>query len=521
MITGPSQLAVESGVQTFKNGGNIVDAAVSTALVLAVTSPYFAALGGGGFALVHIDSQSEVLDFREHAPAKTHPQYYIQAASPKASRLGGKAIGVPGIPYGLWELHRKYGKLKWHKLFNSALKYSKKGFRVSGEWYKHTSKNIEKMSPASKKHLLISQAALPKPGQIQTQKALFKALKLFRKKGPKAFYEGRVAEDLVSSISAAGGEMSLEDLKNYRPKWRKPLYENFAGYKLMLMPPPSSGGLVIGAALNLTQRLQLKKTEARSLNEYHLLAEIMKQSFSKRHLLGDPAFHINPISEFTSDDSRKKFLKKISSTKAFIVPSSMPIPQESPETTHFSVMDSKGNALAMTLTLNGNYGSKVISKKYGIALNNQMDDFTTRPGQPNMFGLIQGKGNEVQAGKRPLSSMSPTLVLKNNKAVMSLGAPGGPRIINGVFQVLYRTLVQDLNMDEAIQQPRIHHQYLPNVLFYEKNKFTPETLNSLMKKGHKLKEIHGVAIVNGIRLNKKEFLEGAFDHRGEGYVSGY
>ncbi len=523
MVTGPSKLALKSALRVGREHGNPVDITVAYVLTLSVTHPYFGSLGGGGFAMVNMNGTPEALDFREQAPLKTHKNYYLKDKNTlNASWTGGASVGVPGVPMGLWALHKKYGSKPWKSLFKEALYYSKKGFPVSSEWHRITKKESPRFWKPGLKHLLINNKT-PLPKDLLKQPGLYKALKKLQKYGPKGFYHGDVAKDIVSSVQSTNGDMSLKDLKTYSVKWRTPLTTEFKGYKIFLMPPPSSGGVVIKTALKLVEKQNLKKYKLLSLTELHLLGEIMSASFKGRALLGDPSFHKNPLDFLFSKNYINTLNKSISKHKARY---RKPLVEknlfkESTQTTHLIVMNKSGQAVSMTITLNGNYGSGVISKKYGLALNNEMDDFTTKPGKPNFFGLIQGSGNVVEAEKRPLSSMSPTIVLNNkNETFLALGAPGGPRIINSVFQTLYRVIVNNLNIEQAIFTPRLHHQFLPRVLRFETNRFSPEILNGLRKKGHKLKPIPRVAVSYGIRKNKQGLLEGAADYRGEGHTEG-
>ncbi len=523
MVTGPSRLALKSALRVGRDNGNPVDVAVAYVLTLSVTHPYFGSLGGGGFAMVNMNGTPEALDFREEAPLKTHKNYYLKDKNtPKASWTGGASVGVPGIPMGLWALHKKYGLKPWKSLFKEALHYAKKGFPVSSEWYKVTKKESPRFWKPGSKHILINNK-VPLPGDLLKQPGLYKALKKFQKHGLKGFYHGDVAKDIALSVQSTNGDMSLKDLKSYSIKWRTPLISHFKGYKVFLMPPPSSGGVIIKTALKLIQKQNLKKYKLLSLTELHLLSEIMSASFKGRALLGDPSFHKNPLDFLFSQNYINTLNKNISTHKATYTKPLVEkkLPKESTQTTHLVVMNKSGQAVSMTITLNGNYGSGVVSKKYGIALNNEMDDFTTKPGKPNFFGLIQGSRNTVKGKKRPLSSMSPTIVLNHkNETFLALGAPGGPRIINSVLQTLYRIIVNNLDIEQAIFTPRLHHQFLPRVLRFETNRFSPETLNGLRKKGHKLKPIHGVAVSYGIKKNKQGLLEGAADYRGEGYTEG-
>lgn len=522
LISAPSPYAVEVGQQVARAGGNVVDVAVAVGLTLAVTSPYFASLGGGGFALIKFNKKVEALDFREMAPKATNKEFFVQRGK-EASITGGAAVGVPGIPAGLWELHKKYGKLNWRALFPEPLKYSKEGFRVSGEWVEYTEETRDRFDVGGKKHFLKADKTVARPGDVLKQWYLSRALLAFRDKNVQGFYSGPVAKDIVDSVAKTGGVMTLEDLANYKVRWLDPMVTQFRDHKVYLMPPPSSGGVVIQTALELAKRVGVDKQAMFSVEEFHLLGEILSRAFKGRVQLGDPDFHKNPIERLLGAEQLDQLAKTISlsRSKQLEIDEGKTKERESTETTHFNVMDKNGNTVSLTITLNGTYGSGVVSNDYGIALNNEMDDFTTRPNEPNQFGLIQGQGNLVEAGKRPLSSMSPTIVEKDGHTVLALGAPGGPRIISGVFQALYRVLVSDLDMDEAIQAPRVHHQFRPHRLLLDRHRFTPETIKALKEKGHQVDFLRGIAKVYGIKRHTNGSLEAAFDSRGEGAVGGF
>lgn len=595
LISAPSPYAVQVGQQIAERGGNVIDVAVGVSLTLAVTSPYFASMGGGGFALVKLGGQVEAIDFREVAPKATHKSFYAEKAA-DASANGGAAVGVPGLPAGLWALHKKYGRLKWASLFEGPLELASQGFRVSGEWNEYTIAENKRFDKGGRKYFLKGQQSVPKPGELLVQKALAKALRAYRDHNLQGFYAGAVAKDIVASVNASGGVMTLDDLSHYKVRWLKPMVMNFRDHTIYLMPPPSSGGVVIQTALELVQRLPFDKYEKFSVEEFHLLGQVLARAFKSRLALGDPDFHKNPLEKLFAKDYLDRLAKSINVAKATEVefdwssiedganddsklqydskaqpeskaqfeiktqseskarfeskaqsesktrsptnqsgfylqskfesiPPSGPKTQsefkESSETTHFVVMDKNGNAVSLTETLNGNYGSGVVSGEFGIALNNEMDDFTTRPSEPNQFGLVQGPGNAVEPGKRPLSSMSPTIVEKQGETVLALGAPGGPRIISGVFQVLYRTLTSSLDIDQAIQAPRVHHQYLPNTLYLDKERFAPETVKALKDRGHAIDYLPGISKVYGIKRSAEGILEAGFDSRGEGGVGGY
>lgn len=522
MVAGPSPYAVDVAKKVSQMGGNAVDVAVAVAFTLSVTSPYYAALGGGGFALVKAKDSVEALDFRETAPA-AYTKDSFAGLEKNASTDTGHAVGVPGIPAGLFALHKKHGKLPWARVLEGPIALAEKGFQVSGEWVRRT--ESEKSRLTSKKLFFTKEGKSYLPGDILKQPELARTLKKIRSQKEAGFYKGEVARDIVASVQKAGGKMSLEDLKNYKVRWLQPLEADYAGYRLYLMPPPSSGGLVIKTALNLIEKINLTQVPALSVDELHLLAEIQARAYRGRALLGDPDFHKNPLENLLSESylselSRSIRKEKVTTLAALPENFGADTKKEHTETTHFSVIDADGSAVAMTVTLNGNYGSGVIAEKSGVALNNEMDDFTTRPNEPNMFGLIQGLGNVVEGGKRPLSSMSPTLVTKDSKVVMALGAPGGPRIISAVLQVLYRVLGRGTDVDSAIQAPRVHHQFQPNTLFVDKDKLPPETLQALRVRGHMIEE-STLAKVYAVRVNKAGILEGAFDLRGEGAAGGF
>lgn len=519
MIAGPSPLAVAIGKEIHRAGGNTADVAVAVALSLAVTHPYYAALGGGGFAMVKADGKVSALDFRETAPRKADEGMFVSAA-PTASLDGGLAVGVPGVVAGLWELHRKHGKLKWAKLVAPSIRLAEKGFEVSGEWVFLTTINKDRFNREGQALLFKKDGSGYGPGELFKQPRLATFLRVLSSKGSDAFYKGKYAKDLATFIKSAGGRLDLEDLNEYKVRWIEPLVTEFKGHRLHLMPPPSSGGVVIAQATKLIEELKIAEQAPLSSGEAHLLAEAMKLSYRGRSLLGDPAFVKNPIEKLLDPAELKRLASLVRSERALDVETLKPVANDSENTTHFSVMDAAGNTVALTVTLNGDYGSGLVEPNSGIALNNEMDDFTTKPGQPNMFGLIQGRANLVRPGARPLSSMSPTIVEKNGKTVLSLGAPGGPRIISGVLQVLYRSLTQDFDVDQAVQAPRLHHQFLPNVVRVDSLKWAPDVLEKLQARGHKI-ETGSTGKVYAIRLGDDGILRGAADARGEAGVGGY
>ena len=523
MISAPSDYAVEAGKAIAASGGNLIDVAVAVGLTLAVTNPSNASLGGGGFALVSMDGRVDVLDFREMAPAATSPGFYL-GLEKGASWNGGTAVGVPGVPAGLWALHRKYGSLGWSVLFDSAIRLAETGIEFSGTESRYSEGQAERFNAAGVRHFYRAAGQPYRPGEILRQPALARALKRLRNHGPDGFYTGAVAEDIAASVQAAGGVITPEDLAAYRVRWLEPLVTEFAGHRVHTMPPPSSGGVVIQSALALFDRTDIRNQAPLSVNELHLMAEILNRAFRGRALLGDPDYHANPFERILSSDYLDEMARSIDIERAVqLDPLLETGATESNETTQFTILDADGNAISLTVTLNGSYGSGVVSEKFGISLNNEMDDFTTRPGEPNAFGLVQGLGNVVEPGKRPLSSMSPTLVEKDGRIVMALGAAGGPRIISSVVQTLYRVLVTGLDIDRAVQFPRVHHQFLPNRLYLDEFKFSPEVIEGLRRKGHETVEQQPAYLgrIKAVRLNDKDYLEAAYDNRSEGAVGGF
>lgn len=523
MISAPSDYAVDAGKAVSANGGNLIDVAVAVGLTLTVTNPSNATLGGGGFALVSMGQGVEVLDFRESAPAATSPEFYVKLEK-GASWNGGTAVGVPGVAAGLWALHQKYGKLDWPDLFDTAMTLAVNGIEFSGTESRYSETQIGRLNDAGVRHFFKAPKQPYRPGEILKQPALAEALKLYRDKGPDGFYSGDVAHDIAATVQAEGGVITVADMAAYKVRWLQPLETEFSGHKVYMMPPPSSGGAVIKAAFELFNKVNIQQQAPLSLNEIHLMAEVLNRAFRGRALLGDPDYHDNPFDKILSDGYLNEMAHSIDNSKAVQLAPLVDKPvDDSKETTQFSILDAEGNAISLTVTLNGSYGSGVVSEKYGISLNNEMDDFTTRPGEPNAYGLLQGFGNRVQPGKRPLSSMSPTLVEKDGKIVMTLGAAGGPWIISSVIQTIYRVLVTGLDIDRAVQFPRVHHQFLPNKLFIDEFKFSPELVIGLQQRGHETVAYKPgrMGRIKAVRLNDKNYLEASFDNRSEGAVGGY
>lgn len=547
-VASPSPYSASAANEIAAAGGNVFDQAVGVALAMAVTHPYYASLGGGGFAVLRKQNKEaaatfDVIDFREVAPGKASRETFVEKG-PTAATDGGLASGVPGVPAGLFEVHRKYGKIAWKKLFAPALRLAEKGFPVSGEWASVTKSNYESFNGAGKKafgRLVKDKTKAEKdryeplePGDILKQPKLAAALRLLRDQGVTAFYKGAIGADIVKTIGETGGVMTIDDLKKYSAVWRTPLRRTWRGYDLALMPAPSSGGVIIAQGLELLDRIESKQGTPASLSsqEAHVWGETLKLAFAPRGQMGDP-MGTSSMTDLTTRLLQPARLDRLAALvqvdKAINVKTSTspdlkdvtePVaPKEKTETTHFSLADRDGNAVAWTTTLNGTYGSGMVSENYGIALNDEMDDFATQPGRPNQYGLMQGAANEVAPGKRPLSSMSPTIVEKDGVFVAAVGAPGGPRIPSAVFQVIVRTLTQNGNAEDAVSQPRVHHQFLPDTLVYDGKRFAPDVIAKLKSFGHETQE-SWVAKVYLVKRTADGYLEAAADPRGEAASGG-
>ncbi|MDE0519009.1 MAG: gamma-glutamyltransferase [Oligoflexia bacterium] len=520
IVSGPSTHLVSAVKEIYREGGNIFDAAIAGAFTLSVTHPYFVSLGCGGFALLKNRSGIQALDFRETAPSQTTEDFYVKTKL--SPRDLGAAVGIPGFVAGQWAIHQKYGSLPWSRLLNPAIKLADSGFIVSGQWLRRTQGLSKKFNLSGRRIFFHSDGTPYLPGEFVQQDKLVEALRLIQRKNKTLFYNGLIAQDIIKTVRENKGVISPEDLKNYRVRWLQPLKFKFGAYQVFSMPLPSSGGIILARAAKLMEQKKINQMTLYSISEWHLLGEILSFSFRPRSQMGDLSNPSPYLKKWLSRRSLTKLSTQISLNKVKKLPvlkDTLPR-RESNETTHFSIMNNKGEVVSMTLTLNGNFGSFVVTDKYGIVLNNQMDDFNTYPGKPNQFGLIQGANNKVRAGFRPLSSMSPTIVEKKGKVVMALGATGGPMIISSVLQILYRYLFKGLNLDTAVQAPRIHHQFLPRVLFVEKDRFPPIVLSLLRKRGHKIKIRDSIAKAYAVSQRKDGLLEGAFDARGEGAAGG-
>lgn len=496
MVSSVNSTATLAGVEVLKKGGNAVDAAVAVGYVLAVTHPQAGNIGGGGFMLIRTkDGKSTAIDFREMAPSKASRDMFLNEkgeADSKKSLTSHLASGVPGTVAGFALANEKYGSMPMAELLKPAIKLAEEGFEVNDALADDLDvygREVLLNHPNSRAIFFKPNGTPWKKGEVLVQSDLAASLNLIAKDGPNAFYKGKIADEIVAEMSQNGGLISKEDLAAYKAIERQPISGTYKGYEILSMPPPSSGGIHIIQILNILENFDLKSMGQNSADAIHTMAEAMKYAYADRsEYLGDPDFVKVPVKALTSKAYAKELASQISLDKArpssTIKPGKLE-PYESDQTTHFSVVDSQGNAVAVTYTLNTNFGSGIVAGKSGILLNNQMDDFSAKPGVPNVYGLIGGEANAVQAGKRPLSSMSPTIVTQDDKVVLVTGSPGGSRIITTVLQIILNSIEFDMNIAEATNAPRIHHQWLPEEIRIEKG-ISQDTIKLLEKKGHKV-----------------------------------
>ncbi|WP_413500434.1 gamma-glutamyltransferase [Psychrobacter maritimus] len=496
MVATQEALASDIGLKILKDGGNAVDAAVAVGFALAVTLPRAGNIGGGGFMMVYDAKQGKTvaLDYREKAPSSAARDMYLDSdgnAVSDLSRYHGLAVGVPGTVAGLLKALEDHGTMSRGQVMAPAIALAENGIEVTAglsESLEALSDRLQKW-PSTKKIFFKPDGSAYQPGERLKQPELAKSLKLIAAKGADGFYKGETARKLVKAVNEAGGNMSLQDLANYKAIARVPVKGDYRGYEIVSMPPPSSGGIHIVQILNILEGYPLKDYGQNSAQTIHLMSEAMQLAYADRaEYLGDADFIDVPASGLTSQpyaDKLRTLINPNKATPAATIKANNPLPYESDQTTHFSIVDKDGNAVANTYTLNFSYGTGLVAEGTGILLNNEMDDFSAKPGVPNGYGLIGGDANAVEANKRPLSSMSPTLVFKDSKPYIVTGSPGGSRIITTVTQVISNVIDHDMNIAEATHAPRIHDQWLPDEIRIEKA-LNIDTIKKLESMGHKV-----------------------------------
>ena len=531
MVVSASKLASEVGISILKMGGNSVDAAVAVGFALAVTYPQAGNLGGGGYMVIHLkDGKNTTIDFRETAPINSNEKLYLDKKGnviPNLSLEGTTSAGVPGSVAGLLYALNHYGKLPLSKVIQPAIKLAERGFLLN----KKTSKDFHKYFDDFKKYpsslKIFSQNGKPyQKGDLFIQKDLAKTLRLIEEKGDDGFYKGITAELIVKQIKSLGGYIALKDLEKYRPVEREPVLGNYRGFEVVSMGPSSSGGIALIEMLNILENFNFKERNQNSSTYIHRLVEAMKFAyFDRSRYLGDPSYYKVPVDHLISKKYAKELFNKIT---AYPIPSTeFPndnkfLPAESNETTHYSVYDSDGNAVSVTTTINSWFGSKIIVDGAGFLLNNEMDDFSIKPGVPNQFGLIGSEANSIQPGKRMLSSMTPTIILKKGKPFLILGSPGGSTIITSVLQVILNIIDFHMDLENAVLKPRVHHQWLPDKIDFEKNSLAPSVKIELEKMGYKLGIERVLGRVEAVEIDQgNNKISGVSDYRGNGSAVGY
>ncbi|MCS7082887.1 MAG: gamma-glutamyltransferase [Bacteroidota bacterium] len=532
MVVSAHRLASEAGVEILKRGGNAVDAAVAVGFALAVVYPEAGNLGGGGFMVIRFrDGAVYTLDYRETAPLKAHRDMYLDERGEyisEKSKIGHLAVGVPGSVAGLLEAHERFGRLPRAVVMEPAIRLAEEGFTLS----RIAAENLNEAAPyfrrfaGSRKYFLHPDGRPWQEGDRLVQRDLAETLKRIRDRGREDFYRGKTADLLVAEMRRGGGLITHEDLARYRPLWREPVRGTYRGYEIISMGPPSSGGVALLQLLNMVEPYDLKAMGFLSSGTIHLMAEAMRRVYADRaEFLGDPDFYPVPVSQLISKayaHDRMRDFDPERVTPSAQVRHGQPHRYESEQTTHYSIVDAEGNAVACTTTLNGGYGSYVAVEGAGFLLNNEMDDFSAKPGVPNMFGLIGGEANAIAPGKRMLSSMTPTIVTRDGRLFLVIGTPGGATIITTVFQILVNVIDFGLNIQEAIDAPRFHHQWLPDVLFYEKRGLPRDVLENLRRRGWELRERPGYSgRADGILVGPDGRLYGGADPRGEDTAIGY
>ncbi len=517
--------AAQVGRDILFNGGNAIDAAVGVHFALAVVFPYAGNLGGGGFMVFRqADGQATTLDFREKAPAKGHKDMYLDEAGeviPDLSRRGHLSVGVPGSVAGMYEAHQKYGSLPWPELVEPAIQLARKGYPASENqagWLNDVKEDFLKYNPGIEveyeRGYLVKEEAW-KAGDLIIQEDLAKSLERIRDRGRDGFYTGETAQLLLAEMARGAGWITQEDLDNYDAKWREPVSSDYKDFRIISMGPPSSGGIILSEMLHMVDNYPIGEWGFQSREAVHLMVEAERRAFADRaEFLGDPDYVDIPLANLTSNayaDQRMASFDPKAATPSDSLGPGEPW-KESTETTHYSIVDPAGNAVSITTTVNSAYGSRVWVRGGGFLLNNEMDDFSAKPGVPNIYGLVGNEANAIEPGKRMLSSMTPTIIEKDGKLYMVAGTPGGSTIITSVFQCFLNVAEFGMTMQESVNHYRFHHQWLPDVLYVEEGGLTGEVRAALTEMGHHLEDRGPIGRVDAILVRPDGFLEGAADH---------
>ena len=525
LVVSAHPLASEAGAKVMKMGGNAFDAVIAAQYALAVVYPQAGNIGGGGF-LVGVKNTGEkfTIDFRETAPAKASQDMYLDKkgkANTDLSQNGRLAVGIPGSVAGFYAT-LKHANLPMEKLIQPAIDLAEQGFAITEREASLLNNQMQYFNDHNKVPTVFQRNTAWKQGDILIQKDLAQTLKLIQKNGEKGFYEGKTAELIVAEMKRGNGIITLNDLKNYKVAERKPIVFNYKGNEIVSMPLPSSGGILLAQMLKMSGYENLEKYQQNSTEAVQIMVEAERRAFADRaEFMGDPGFITDKTSMLISDEYLKNRWKSFNINKA--TPSSevgkiTPQPKESPETTHISVIDKEGNAVAVTTTLNGLYGSKVVVAGAGFFLNNEMDDFSIKPGVPNMFGAVGGEANKIEPGKRMLSSMTPTIVMKNGKPYIIVGTPGGTTIPTSVYQSIVNIIDFKLSPGMSVNAPKFHHQWLPETVMVENN-FPETTLQNLEKKNYKIERVTQIGRTEMIVIDENGNATAVADGRGDDSVA--
>jgi gamma-glutamyltranspeptidase / glutathione hydrolase len=537
IVASTSEIASRVGVDILKRGGNAIDAAIGVAFALAVTHPAAGNLGGGGFMMIRLkNGKTTAIDYREMAPAAADRNIYLDKEGKLIEGEGGslvgyRAAGVPGTVRGMELALKKYGsgKLSWSDLIEPARRLAADGFIVNNTLARSFRGSNDYLSQYEEtKRIYLKSGKFYEEGELFQQPDLAGTFARLQRSGPDEFYQGDTARLIAADMKRHNGLMTMEDLRGYVAKEREPLRGTYRGYEVISMPPPSSGGAVLIEMLNILEGYELNKIDALSSDRYHLMTEAMRRAFADRaEYMGDADFVKVPVAGLIDKSYAERLrttIDPLHATASAEVRAGRPVGYESEQTTHFTVVDEAGNAVANTYTLNNSYGSAAVAKGTGVILNDEMDDFAAKPGTPNLYGLIQGERNAVAPRKRPLSAMTPTFVLRPDGSLwFTVGTPGGPTIINTVLCVVTNVIDYGMNIQQAIDAPRIHHQWLPDELAYEPYGLSGDTQKALLSRGHKLGKPRYLGDAEGIMIDEKTGVRlGATDpRRSDGLAVGY
>lgn len=527
VVVSAHPLASKVGVAILKKGGNAVDAAIATQLALAVVYPNAGNLGGGGFFVARLANGETVsLDYREMAPSKAHRDMYLDAQGAvieNKSLRGPSSSGVPGTVAGLFE-SMKHAKLSMKELIQPAIDLAEKGYVITEREANSLNDLQDELHKYNTMPNVFQKTNTWEAGDTLIQKDLAKTLKRIRDNGAAGFYDGETAKLIVDEMNRGGGYISLEDLKNYKAKWRTPHTFNYKGYTIVSMPMPSSGGVLLHQMMKMLENKPLASYGFNTPKAVQLMIEVERRAYADRaEYMGDPDFYKVPVTAITSEAYLKSRMQNYDSTTAGnskMIKPGVIAGKESEETTHLSVIDKEGNAVAVTTTLNDSYGSKTVVGGAGFFLNDEMDDFSAKPGVPNMYGAVGGEANAIAAGKRMLSAMTPTIVLRNAKPFLVVGTPGGTTIPTSVFQTILNVIEFGMSTEDAVYKPKFHHQWLPDEVFVEKG-FPESTKEALKKMGYKLTDRNAIGRVEVIKVLPNGKFEGVADNRGDDTAEGY